>query len=170
MKINLLSLVDYPYNKSKSYLGNIMLVVPHLILQENTKILLLRRASTQKLWARHWHCVTGTIEEGESPEEALIRETYEEIGLKLTRPLQFVTAIFLTEKDLLQPGKVFHAVELFFLSTLPEEQIPINKEPRKHDALEWFSSNDLPEPMIPGVKFGIECYLREQNYGELRSA
>lgn len=143
-----------------------MMVIPHLILRKDDKILLSRRASTQKIWANHWHCVTGTIEEGETPQQAIIRETIEEIAIYLKKPPELVTTISLAEKDLLLSGKNFYALELFFVADMPDGQIPSNKEPLKQDAVDWFLPSDLPKPMIPGVKFGLECFLRGEYYGE----
>ena len=75
-----------------------ILVVPHLILRKDNKFLLTRRSSNKKIWPNHWHCVTGTIEEGESPKHAIIREAEEEVGLKLA-DASLVTTIFIIEKS-----------------------------------------------------------------------
>ena len=113
--------------------------------------------------------MTGSIEEAESPQVAIIRETSEEIGIELTDSPKLVTTIFLTEKDFLYPSKKLYILEMFFLSDLPQGQNPENREPLKQDALGWFSPNKLPSPMIPGVKFGLECFFRGENYGELHN-
>lgn len=63
------------------------------------------------------------------------------------------------------PALLWKDVSLFF--ALKEfEGEPINKEPRLHDAMEWFDINHLPESIIPVVKVGIEQYLRGEMYGE----
>lgn len=142
-----------------------MMIVPHLILKKSDQILLTRRAETQKIWSGHWHCVTGSIEKGESPKEAIIRETQEEIGIKLEE-INLVTTIFLIEKDYFDPLKKFYALELFFLSNLAEDQNPINMEPLKQDAMDWFHFNQLPTTMIPGVAFGLRSYFNNLNYAE----
>ena len=49
-------------------------VIPHLIIKKHNQLLLLKRAITQRIWGDYWHCVTGTIEFGESPQEAIVRE------------------------------------------------------------------------------------------------
>lgn len=90
-----------------------MLIIPHLILKKNNKILLTRRSATQKIWANHWHCVTGTIEKGESPKEAIIREAQEEVGLKLTE-VKLATTVFLTEKDWFDPFKEILCFRIIF--------------------------------------------------------
>lgn len=142
-----------------------MLVIPHLILKKDQQILLTKRAPTQKIFAGHWHCVTGGIENTESPRDAIIREAQEEIGIEL-KEVELKTTIFLIEKDLFDPSKKFFALELFFFSELPEGLSPVNREPLKQDDMRWFDINALPATMIPGVKFGINTYLKNLAYAE----
>ncbi|MDP2193848.1 MAG: NUDIX domain-containing protein [Alphaproteobacteria bacterium] len=146
-----------------------MLIVPHLILMKDSKILLSRRSSTNKIWHSHWHCVTGSIEHGESPKEAIIREAEEEVGLKL-KDVSLGTTVFLIEKDYFDPLKKFYGLELFFVCHLDDGQEPRNLEPLKQDSLGWFDPDKLPEPMIPGVRFGINSYFNHQKYVEFRNA
>ncbi len=146
-----------------------MMIIPHLILKKDDKILLTRRSPTNKIWASHWHCVTGSIEAGESPKEAIIREAEEEIGIKL-QDVTLETTVFLIEKDYFHPLKKFYALELFFVSHLDDDQEPINLEPSKQDSLGWFDPYKLPKPMIPGVAFGIESYFNNRHYVEFRNA
>ena len=60
-----------------------MMIIPHLILRKNDKILLTKHSATNKIWSGHWHCVTGGIEDDESPKDAIIREAKEEIGVEI---------------------------------------------------------------------------------------
>ncbi|OJU73299.1 MAG: hypothetical protein BGO07_04030 [Alphaproteobacteria bacterium 40-19] len=83
-----------------------MIVFPHLILKKENQILLPRRSTAQKLWPGHWHCVTGSIENGESPRDTIIREAEEEIGITPQNPI-LNTTIFLTEKDYFDPLQKF---------------------------------------------------------------
>ncbi len=145
-----------------------MLVVPHLILKNEDKFLLTRRSSAKKIWPNHWHCVSGSIEKGESPQEAIIREAEEEIGLKI-KEVKLVTTMFIVENDYFNSANKYYGVELFFLADLPYDQEPINAEPLKQDAMDWFYIDKLPSPMIPGVKFGLESYFNNLNYVEFRN-
>lgn len=145
-----------------------MIIIPHLILRKDSKILLTKRSPTNKIWASHWHCVTGSIEAGESPKEAIMREAEEEIGIKL-KNTTLETTVFLIEKDYFDSMKKFYALELFFVSYLDDDQEPMNLEPSKQDSLGWFDPYKLPEPMIPGVAFGIKSYFNNQRYVEFRN-
>ena len=133
-----------------------MKVIPHLILCHHDKILLSRRTPTQTFYPTLWHCVSGSVEEGESPQHAIVRETEEEIGILLKELPKLVTTLWLAEPSALSSERIFYALELFFLATLPEGQVPQNMEPTKQDALEWFLPNKLPHPMVPVVALGIE--------------
>lgn len=144
-----------------------MLIVPHLILTKDDKILLSRRSGIQKFWANHWHCVTGSIEEDESPKKAIIREAFEEIGIML-KDVSLITTIDLKQPDWLTPEKPFHSLELFFHANLPENQTPVNKEPLKQDSLEWFCLETLPSPLTASTKCGLENYIRNIHYGEFQ--
>lgn len=45
------------------------------------KYLLLQRAATKDVGAGQWECVTGRLEQGESFEQAVRREAFEELGV-----------------------------------------------------------------------------------------
>jgi len=145
-----------------------MMIILHLILKKDSRILLTRRTPTNKIWSSHWHCVTGSIEAAESPKEAIIREAEEEVGLKIT-DVTLETTVFLIEKDYFDYTKKFYALELFFVSHLDDGQEPIILEPSKHDSLGWFNPYELPEPMIPAVAFGIKSYFNNQRYVEFQN-
>jgi 8-oxo-dGTP diphosphatase len=145
-----------------------MLVIPHLILRKGDKILLTRRSTPNKIWAGHWHCVTGSIEVSETPKEAIIREAKEEVGVVLS-DVSLVTTISINAQDFFDPAKRFYSVEVFFLAHLPAGQTPVNVEPQKQDAMDWFDPSSLPSPIIPGVKFGLKSYFNNLNYAEFRS-
>ena len=92
---------------------NIYFVIPHLIFLRGDKILLLRRSKTQKIWPGHWHCVTGAIEKDETPSEAIVRETKEEIGLDIKTP-KLVAVISSSDKDFFDAQKIFYGLEMYF--------------------------------------------------------
>ncbi|RZI45419.1 NUDIX domain-containing protein [Rickettsiales endosymbiont of Peranema trichophorum] len=144
-------------------------VVPHLILMHGDNIFLSRRAATQKFSPGYWHCVSGTIEDGETPREAITRETKEEIGITLSNPPKLVVTVSVREQDFVNEAQVFDGLSLFFLGTLEEGQIPFNNEPTKQDLIGWFFIRNLPSPIVPSVKFGVTCFVQGQNYGEFQN-
>lgn len=145
-----------------------MIVIPHLILKRDNNILLLKRSHSNKLWGNHWHCVTGKIEVGESPYEAIVREAQEEVGIVVS-DLELVTAVSINEPSILSEGRRFYGLELFFLYNLREYDTPFNKEPSKHSNIDFFDIDNLPEKIIPGVKVGIENYRSGIRYSDYKS-
>ncbi len=134
-----------------------------MMIIRDKKILLLRRADWAPLWPNHWHCPIGKMEENESPRQTAIRESYEEVGLEVSPFLATVVAV--KAPHFKNPDLKWKDVSLFFVAKDFEGE-PINKEPRLHDEIDWFDINQLPEPMIPVVKFGIEQYVKGEAYGE----
>lgn len=139
------------------------IVCPNLILIKNSKVLLLRRADWAPLWPGHWHCVTGKIETGETPKQAIVREAFEEVGLNIDPKL--ATVVSVTAKNFQSPDIIWKDISLFFIVKDFEEE-PINKEPRLHDKMEWFDIRSLAFPVIPVVEYGIKQYIQGKMYGE----
>ncbi len=61
----------------------ILLVVAAVIINDKGEILLAQRPEGKRL-AGKWEFAGGKVEEGESPESALIRELREELGIEIT--------------------------------------------------------------------------------------
>lgn len=139
------------------------IICPHLIIQNKTKILLIKRSNSATFYPGYWHCVTGKMEQGETPKQTIIREAYEEAGLNINPELG--TVISVKTKNLLNPKLISKDLSLFFV-TKNLESDPLNKETMLHDEIAWFDFNALPQPMIPVVQFGIEHYFQGKSYGE----
>ncbi len=142
-----------------------MLVIPSLILKKGPMIFLTKRSASRPIWPAHWHCVMGGIEKGESPQEAIIREAEEEIGITITNT-SLECVLFEDYKDVAHPRNTFYGLRLFFVADLEDGQEPVNKEPLKQDAMGWFSLDALPEPMIPTIAFGLKAYFNKECYAE----
>ena len=56
-----------------------------LLIGSDGKVLLGLRAPWKKAWPRHWDTIGGRVEDGESLDDALIRELQEEVGVTPTR-------------------------------------------------------------------------------------
>ena len=139
------------------------IICPNMMIIRDQKILLLRRADWAPLWPSRWHCPTGKIEVGELPKQAIMRETFEEVGLQVNPHLG--TVVVVRARNFKNPDLIKKYISLFFVAKDFEGE-PFNKEPRLHEAMDWFDLDHLPEPIIPVVKFGIEQYLKGEVYGE----
>lgn len=100
-----------------------------LIIQDR-KILLLYRKDEN-----HWEVPGGKVEEDESPTEAAIRETREEIGVEIELRKPFYT------------GEFQHNEEMFlwnsYVAQIKDGEPRIQKD--KFKELKWFEGSELDE-------------------------
>src|SRR5436190_14164225 len=78
-----------------------------LFIRPNGKILLGLRAPTKKVWPNHWDTIGGRVEDGESVDDALIREAQEEVGVT---PIEFRLIATVREKQPAIYGDMLHHV------------------------------------------------------------
>lgn len=129
----------------------------HLILEQDNKVLLLRRFNTG-YEDGNYSVVAGHIDEGESAKTAMIREAREEAGIEI-RP------------DDLEMAHLMHRMSDqvridFFLRAHRWFGDIRNIEPDKCDDLNWFEINALPENTIPYVRSAIEHIQKNKTYSE----
>ncbi len=72
-----------------------LVLVAAAILLDDQHRLLLNQRPPHKSWAGYWEFPGGKLEAGESPEQALMRELQEELGIEVVasdlQPFQFVS-------------------------------------------------------------------------------
>ena len=132
----------------KDYIG---VGVGGMILNKKGEILLLKRVGNSSNDAGQWNRPGGTVEFGESLENAVIRETREEVGLDT----KVVSLLGYT--DHIANGQ--HWVSVGFLLKLINGHEPINMEPDKHDEIGWFALDKLPQNLAQPTRDGVEQYL-----------
>lgn len=96
-----------------------------------------------------WDVLGGHIEPGELPEQALVRELREELGITPTRWLELET---LTDIDQERGERL----ECRFYLVLAWSGTPANLQPAEHAALEWLSLEQaarrpLAHPSYPAL-------------------
>ena len=105
--------------------------------------------------------VSGHVEQGESPMEAILRETEEEIGIVLGHSdIKF--AIKVHQKNL-QNSSYIHT---YFITDLKEGKVKINDK-EKISELKWFSFNDLPTNLIKDRRIALYEYMKGNSSLEL---
>ncbi len=120
------------------------------------KVLLgLRKNSTGE---GTWAPPGGHLEFGESPEDAVRRETREETGLELKniQPITFTNNIFEKENK--------HTVTLYLQAGSAPGEV-VNLEPEKCERWEWFDWEKLPQPLFLSL-----AHLIEQGYDPRHAA
>ena len=105
-----------------------------------------------------WITPGGALDEGESFEEALKRELFEEMGIKLTEPAMFV--FYRTPLYELKDGETVRSEERFYLVRLDETEFSYanwtESENKRMTAGKWWS---LEEIKVSGEKFFSEDIL-----------
>jgi len=100
-------------------------------LVRDGRVLLVHRRRSRRAYPDCWDLAGGHVEAGESPRQAVKRESLEELGVTVKDPVP----MRLTHTD---PALDIHA----FLITRWQGE-PRNAAPDEHDDLRWFSSTDL---------------------------
>ena len=119
---------------------------------KDNKILLLQvdygNENGQKLY---WSGVSGYIENGESPEDALMREVKEELGVSIKKyDIQFKGVV-----DISQNLKL----HIFFIGDLEEKPVPRESSIKQ---LQWFAINQIPyTEMHPGTDSWLPDLLKQ---------
>lgn len=128
----------------------------HVLIQREDRFLFIRRAGTGRLDG-YWCPPGGKIEKGETPTAAAKRKILEEVGFEIEPT--FVTAVYLNSAIFDHDGIVF-----FFASKI--ENFPTSCEAQEHDSVGWFPLDNLPNPVVPLIRFATDCYSKKQHYGE----
>lgn len=130
-----------------------------LILVRDGKVLLLKRANSG--YMDGWYSLpAGHHDGGQTMMQAMCREAREEIGLSLSvADLEFAHVMHREKAD---DGE---RVDFYFTCKDWKDE-PVNKEPEKCAALDWFPVDALPENIIPCVKRALESALRGEKYSE----
>jgi len=120
-----------------------------IVIWQDGKVLLGYRLSPHGHGA--WSFPGGHVEFGEHPEQAVIREAYEETGLIISaaRKLTFTS-------DLYENGTQY--ITLFFQALDWSGNLE-NKEPEKCERWDWFHPDELPNPLFKP----IVTFLNEGN-------
>lgn len=113
---------------------------------QNDKILLIKRIKSPE--ALHWALPGGKVDLWETCETAVMRETFEELGIRVQNP--FLLAIM----DMWDEEKTHHWIAPIYLFTEFEGE-PEIQEPKKHLEWNWFSIADLPQPCAKAVKTAV---------------
>lgn len=115
---------------------SIQRTVGALFISPAGTVLLGLRAPTKKVWPVHWDTIGGRVENGESLEEALIREAQEEIGVT---PTVFRLVATVREKQPEIYGDMLHHV---YAVTGWQGGEPANICD-EHTELRWFSVEEI---------------------------
>lgn len=120
-----------------------------VIINEEGKVLIVKRSPTDKWMPSKYGLVGGGIEEGEEPIDAARRETMEEVGLKLEH--------FIDSFNILTPP---NTVDYVFVAKAPENpQVKLNNE---HTEYGWYKLDEINKlDAVPMLSDCIELALNK---------
>jgi len=131
--------------------SNRVILDVHLLLIDAGRVLLTQRRGGYG--SGLWHLPSGKAEADESVTEAVIREAYEEVGVKVrAADLRCVHALHVRHDG--EEPRVG-----FFFEARRWDGEPVNLESDKCSAVGWFPLTALPDGMIPYPAAGIAGYL-----------
>lgn len=133
------------------------LIIARLILEKDDFILLLKRP---KFKGGNYSMVGGLVEVTESVRQALIRETYEEIGVKIKKKDLEMVHVAHRRKD------GFSVLHIFFRTSTWLGEI-VNREPEKCSKLKWFHKDALPLKIAPTAAAALVAYRSGLSYSEV---
>ena len=113
-----------------------------VIIKNNDEVLLCKRSPKETL-PNIWSIPGGGMEDGESPGQTAMRETYEETNIEIGTDLDLVGII-----DIFNDDKVKRGVMYVFLYETKEKLIPnLDKASHgfEHTKCKYFKSEDIPK-------------------------
>ncbi|KKP29501.1 MAG: ADP-ribose pyrophosphatase [candidate division TM6 bacterium GW2011_GWF2_30_66] len=120
-----------------------------VILRKGEDVLLIRRAKTGS-YDGFYSLPGGGVDGNEPVTQAVAREALEEVGIKVKQEdLKVVHVLHTMHKE------KYETVGFFIEAKEWEGQLQ-NMEPHKHDDLQWFPLNALPENTIPHLRYVID--------------
>lgn len=128
-----------------------------LILYHKGQILLLKQTKPQ---GGNYTLVGGTIEEGESARQCLIREAQEEAAILLKeKDLQLVHVLQKVKPD-------EQRIVLYFKAYTWEGELKAS-EPHKFKEAQWFHLDELPKNLTATIRQVLEQYKQGNLFSEI---
>lgn len=119
----------------------------HLVLRQGGRVLLLQRHNTG-YEDGNWSLVAGHADGGETLRQATCREAAEEAGLS-------IDAADLRLLHVVHRRSTQERLSFFFGTDL-WQGMPVNREPHKCSALDWFDEQALPPNMVGYVRHALQ--------------
>ena len=129
-----------------------------LLLQSHGKLLLLKQTKPN---GGNYSLVGGTIEKKEFAVQTLIRESFEEAGIRLEEnDLELVHVLH-------KRSSKEHRIVLYFRAFAYTGQ-PESKEKKKFTNVEWWSLKELPDNLTGTVRHVLKAYNAGLLYSDLQ--
>lgn len=135
-------------------------IASYLVLRREGKIAFLMRSNTK--WMNGYYSLpSGKVEKKESFSVAAAREGLEEIGVTIDpSKLEFIHTMHRFTQS-----EQSEWIDVFFQTDDYEGEL-YNAEPEVHAELAWLDPKNLPENVIPSVKFALNQIEAGKTYSE----
>ena len=133
-------------------------IAAYLVLEDNGKLLLHKRANSG-YEDGNYSLVAGHLDGAETAKHSIIREAYEEAGIKLTT--EDLEVVHVTHR--FSPTREY--IDIFLKANKWQGQV-VNKEPHKCAELAWFPKDNLPDNLILPVKHALEQIDQAKTYSD----
>ena len=151
--------LDKPFAENKNETRH---YVDGILVSEDEKILILRRANYMKNFGGQWGFVGGSVDKKDkNNKEAIIREIKEETGLELTFNEQQKMKVVDKQGHEREDGSIGSDTEYWLIKLETSPDIKISRE---HSKYEWVDENKLKEKnykFMPDVFHYIQMYFNE---------
>ena len=128
-----------------------LLLVAAAALVDNDGRILIAKRPIGKSMAGLWEFPGGKVESGETPEECLIRELNEELGIKVTHPC-LAPFVFTSHGY-----ESFHLLMPLYLVRRWEGFVTA----REHEAIAWVKPERLSDYPMPPADLPLTAWLRD---------
>ena len=125
-----------------------------LIVNEKDEILFMKRGAKAKNEIGCWALIGGALDFGETLEQGIIREVFEEANIKIKLDSQ------IPSYDHILPEENQHWVAHVFVTHIIEGE-PKNMETEKCEEIAWFPKNNLPHPIAKMSQKAIEYFINK---------
>ncbi len=118
-------------------------IIVHTLIKIDNKYLVTKRSKKESTYPGYWDIPGGLVEIGELPKNAVIRETKEEVGLKI-KP-----TIVIHEDSNYDKEKDMIFIRLVYLCELLDKNLNIKLDSSEHDDYKLINDlNDLKNEKI----------------------
>jgi len=134
----------------------------YLVLRRGDTILLARRVNTGYEDGKYG-MVAGHVDRDEPLRTAMVREAWEEAGIKLQE--DDLHLVHVMHRKSLVAGAADERIDFYFAADIFSGE-PQIMEPEKCDDMEWFHLGGLPENLTPEVAAALEAMKDSENFSE----
>lgn len=153
MKKHMTNKVDNS-NTEQNPVGRFMVAVGAVIVNQDGKILLIRRSRKLDWQPGEWEIMYGRIAQHEGPQAGLAREVSEEIGIDITPGVPLTCwRIYRGHEEIAEN----ELIGITFLATTSDINVQISDE---HEEYRWVTPSEALELItVDGIKRDIQAYI-----------